>query len=133
MEIILKASKQTRNNKAYVNLPSSQLQEFLKDIPDGKELVVEISLKRTLSQNRLLHKIINIVADYMGESFEATKAYIVCKFFGCTETTIDDRVYTVPVSTSKLNKKEFAQGLTNLYIWAEENNIKLPSNADNQV
>lgn len=128
MEIILKASKQTKNNKAYVNLSSAQLQEFLKDIADGEELVVEISLKRTLSQNRLLHKIINIVADYMGESFENAKAYLVCKFFGCTEALIEGVTYTVPVSTSKMNKKDFAQGLTNLYIWAEENNIVLPKN-----
>ena len=87
---------------------------------------MEISLKRSLGQNRLFHKIVNIVADYIGESFEATKAYLVCKFFGCTEVIIENVVYTVPVSTSKLNKKEFAHGLTNLYIWAEENNIKLP-------
>jgi hypothetical protein len=126
MEIILKGSKQSKAGKTYVNLPSKELQEFLKDIVDGEELVIEISIKRSLGQNRLFHKIVNIVADYMGESFEAAKAYLVCKFFGCSEVLIEGNTYTVPVSTSKLNKKEFAQGLTNLYIWAEENNIVLP-------
>lgn len=126
MELILKGSKQTKDNKPYAKLPSKELQEFLKDLVDGEELVIEISIKRSPGQNRLFHKIVNIVADYIGESFEATKAYLVCKFFGCTEVVIDNNSYTVPVSTSKLNKKEFAQGLTNLYIWADENNIKLP-------
>lgn len=126
MELILKGSKQTKDNKPYAKLPSKELQEFLKDLVDGEELVIEISIKRSLGQNRLFHKIVNIVADYIGESFEATKAYLVCKFFGCTEVVIENNSYTVPVSTSKLNKKEFAQGLTNLYIWADENNIKLP-------
>lgn len=126
MELILKGSKQTKDNKPYAKLPSKELQDFLKDLVDGEELVIEISIKRSLGQNRLFHKIVNIVADYIGESFEATKAYLVCKFFGCTEVVIENNSYTVPVSTSKLNKKEFAQGLTNLYIWADENNIKLP-------
>jgi hypothetical protein len=126
MEILLKGSKQTKNGKSYVNLPSRELQDFLKEITDGEELVIEISIKRSPGQNRLFHKIINIVADYMGESFDATKAYVVCKFFGCSEVVIEGNMYTVPVSTSKLNKKDFAQGLTNLYIWADENNIRLP-------
>lgn len=126
MELILKGSKQTKDNKPYAKLPSKELQDFLKDLADGEELVIEISIKRSLGQNRLFHKIVSIVADYIGESFEATKAYLVCKFFGCTEVVIENNSYTVPVSTSKLNKKEFAQGLTNLYIWAEEQNIKLP-------
>lgn len=126
MELILKGSKQTKDNKPYAKLPSKELQDFLKDLADGEELVIEISIKRSLGQNRLFHKIVSIVADYIGESFEATKAYLVCKFFGCTEVVIENNSYTVPVSTSKLNKKEFAQGLTNLYIWAEEHDIKLP-------
>lgn len=126
MELILKGSKQTKDNKPYAKLPSKELQEFLKDLVDGEELVIEISIKRSLGQNRLFHKIVSIIADYIGESFEATKAYLVCKFFGCTEVVIENNSYTVPISTSKLNKKEFAQGLTNLYIWAEEHNIKLP-------
>lgn len=127
MEITLKAilvlnngvpSVSFRNKKEYL--------DFLKEIPVGEELVIDIAVKRSLSQNRLFHKIISLIASHIGESFEATKHWIVCKFFGCIETEIDGQAISTPVSTSKLNKEKFAEGLTNTIIFAEELGIKVP-------
>lgn len=127
-EITLKAIKvkdtiSFRNKKEYL--------DFLKEIPDSTELVITISSKRSLDQNKLFHKLVSLCSEQMGISFDEGKVWLVCKFFGCTETTIENSVYTIPVSTSKLNKKEFAVGLTNLIIFAtEELGIQLENKHD---
>ena len=126
-ELNLKAIKLSKNNKPYLKFSYQEYETFLLDLKDGEELLFTISKKRTLNQNRLFHQIIRIVAEYIGESFDTTKIFLVCKFFGCEEVEINGNIYTVPVSTSKLDKKSFSEGLTNLYIWANEENIKLPN------
>lgn len=112
-----------RNKKEYL--------DFIKEFEEGHELIVTISSKRTLDQNKLFHKLVSLCSEQMGISFDEGKVWLVCKFFGCTETTIENSVYTIPVSTSKLNKKEFAVGLTNLIIFAtEELGIQLENKHD---
>lgn len=117
MEKTFKAIK-TANGISFRD--AKELREFSDPIEIGTELVITISSKRSLDQNRLFHKLVTMVASEVGESFEATKVWLVCRFFGCNETEIEGNVYTVPVSTSKLNKREFAEGLTNLIIFAEQ-------------
>lgn len=125
-EITLKAIKTKdtisfRNKKEYL--------DFLKEIPEGEEIVISISLKRSLAQNKALYGWIKIIANEIGESPEAVKAWLLCKFLGCEETEIEGKTYTVPLSSSKLNKKEFADLLTQIDIFAAETlNIKLPNN-----
>lgn len=116
--------------KAYKNsvkgIPSisfkniTEYREFLKEIPDSSELVITISDKRSLDQNALFHKIISLVASEIGEDFSTCKIWLTCKFFGCVEKEIDNTVLTVPVQTSKMNKKDFADSLTSLIIFATE-------------
>lgn len=124
-EISLKAKK-IGSTISFYN--KSEYTSFLSEIVEGTELIITISRKRSLNQNALFHKWISIIADYMGESPEAVKVWLVCKFFGCNDTEIDGKTYTIPVSTSKLNKKEFANGMNLIELWAlQELSIKLPS------
>lgn len=124
-EITLKAIK-TKDTVSFRNL--NEYREFLKEIPDGTEILIRISDKRSLDQNSIYHAWITLIASEIGESFDTTKIYLTCRFFGCTEKEVDGLVLTVPVSTSRLDKKTFAEGLTNLYLWAlEDLNMTLPN------
>lgn len=125
MEKTFKAIK-TNNTVSFKNL--NEYREFLKEIPDGTEILIRISDKRSLDQNSIYHAWITLIASEIGESFDVTKIYLTCRFFGCTEKEVDGLVLTVPVSTSRLDKKTFAEGLTNLYLWAlEDLNMTLPN------
>lgn len=125
MEKTFKAIK-TNNTVSFKNL--NEYREFLKEIPDGTEILIRISDKRSLDQNSIYHAWITLIASEIGESFDTTKIYLTCRFFGCTEKEVDGLVLTVPVSTSRLDKKTFAEGLTNLYLWAlEDLNMTLPN------
>ena len=125
MEKTFKAIK-TNNTVSFRNL--NEYREFLKEIPDGTEILIRISDKRSLDQNSIYHAWITLIASEIGESFDTTKIYLTCRFFGCTEKEVDGLVLTVPVSTSRLDKKTFAEGLTNLYLWAlEDLNMTLPN------
>lgn len=125
MEKTFKAVK-TNNTVSFRNL--NEYREFLKEIPDGTEILIRISDKRSLDQNSIYHAWITLIASEIGESFDTTKIYLTCRFFGCTEKEVDGLVLTVPVSTSRLDKKTFAEGLTNLYLWAlEDLNMTLPN------
>lgn len=119
MEKTFKAVKISNGNSiSFRNV--QEYKEFLKEFPDGAELLITVSSKRTLDQNKLFHKLVSLCSEEMGISFDEAKVWLVCKFFGCNEVTIENNTYTIPVSTSKLNKKEFALGLTNLIIFATE-------------
>lgn len=125
-EVVLKATKQNGPTISFSN--RKEYLDFLKEIEDGAELVITISRKRSTNQNALFHKWIGIIADHIGESPEATKMWLVCKFFGCNEEEIEGKTYTIPISTSKLNKKEFANGMNLIDLWAsQELGILLPS------
>lgn len=126
--LIIKATKQTRTTgEPYLHFDKTEYLSTLKEIDDGTEVVIEILIKRSLSQNNLLHLWIGILASEWGESFSHVKAKVVCDFFGCEEVEYQGKSYIVPVSTSNLDKKTFADGLTNMYIWALENGYNLPS------
>ena len=124
-EITLKAIKvkdtvSFRDRKEYL--------DFLKEIPEGTEILIKISDKRSLNQNSIYHAWITLIASEIGESFDTTKIYLTCRFFGCTEKEVDGIVLTIPVSTSRLDKKTFAEGLQSLYLWAlEDLNMALPN------
>lgn len=128
--MLLKATKQTFDNKNTVCFSNKQeYLNFISQFKDGEELLIEITSKRSLSQNRLFYKIIRIIAEHIGETPEAVKTWLLCKFIGCEETEIEGKIYTVIPSSSKLNKKEFSDLLTHIYIFAaEELHINLPSN-----
>lgn len=126
-DLVIKATKQKKiGGEVYISFSKDEYWKWLDQFEDGHELLITISSKRSLGQNALLHKCIAIIADYMGEDFDIVKHYLVCRFFGYKETEMEGVVYKVPVSTSRLSKKDFASGLTKLYIFAQEENIKLP-------
>lgn len=121
MEKTFKAIKISCNKTPSISFSDkNEYKDFLKEIPDGAELLITVSSKRTLDQNRLFHKLVSLCSEEMAISFDAAKVWLVCKFFGCNEVVIENSTYTIPVSTSTLNKKEFALGLTNLIIFATE-------------
>lgn len=125
-DLVIKGSKQTSNNQSYLSFPKQEYWKWLEQLPDGYEILITLSDKRNLGQNALFHKCIAIIADYMGEEFDTIKYYLVCKFFGYKEEEIEGTTCKIPVSTSRLSKKEFAKGLNKLYIFADEINVKLP-------
>ncbi len=127
-EITLKGTVQYNHQIPEVVFDRKPLKEWLKDFKAGDEIIINISSKRSLNQNALFHKCIGIIADYMGEDTDAVKFWIKCKFFGCREEEIEGVTYQIPVETSKLSKKEMADGMTKMYKFAAENGIVLPSN-----
>lgn len=126
--LVIKATKQTRKTgEPYLHFDKSAYLATLKEVADGTEVLIEILIKRSLSQNKLLHLWLQILSTETGCTPEEAKVIYVCKFFGCEEVKYNGEVYTVPVSTSLLDKKAFANGLTSMYIWALENGFNLPS------
>lgn len=127
-EITLKAVRITKNNQPSIRFnDKSEYLDFIRDIKDGEEIVITIAKKRSLNQNALFHKWVSILSNDIGYDFDTMKVWLVCKFFGCKEEEIDGTIFTVPISTSKLNKKQFADGMTSLYAWATENGFNLPT------
>lgn len=130
MEKIFKAVKISSGGTPTVSFKDKkEYLDFLKEISDNSELLITISSKRSLDQNALFHKIISLVANEIGEDFSTCKVWLTCKFFGCVEKDIDNQTITVPVQTSKMNKKDFADSLTSLIIFVtEELKINLDTN-----
>ncbi len=127
-EISLKAIRTIRENKPFIKFVNKdEYLNFIKELSEGEELVITIAKKRSLNQNALFHKWVSILASEIGYDFDTMKVWLVCKFFGCKEEEIDGKIYSIPVSTSKLNKKEFADGMTNMYLWASEQGFILPN------
>lgn len=122
-KITLKGYKSSKQGIPSLTFPKDAYKEFLNKLDDYEEVVIEISIKRSLDQNAKFHKLVQIMSEHMGESFEAVKAYLVCKFFGCDDVEIEGRHYTIPVKTSQLSKEEFTIGLTALCQWMEEQQI----------
>jgi len=126
-DLIIKGTKQTRDGTPTISFSKTDYLAWLKEFEDGHEVVITLSDKRSKNQNALFHKWVTILSSEIGYDFDSMKAWLVCKFFGCKEEEIDGKVYTIPISTSKLNKKQFAEGMTNLYLWASEQGFILPN------
>jgi len=60
-----------------------------------------------------------LYSSHTGEPFDVSKAYLVCKFFGCSDAIIEGEHYKVPVSTSTLKKEEFSNGLQSMMVFFE--------------
>lgn len=127
-EITFKGTVQYNHQIPEIEFDRRPLKDWLKDFKSGEEVVITVASKRSLNQNALFHKCVGIIADYMGEDFSVCKHWLKCKFFGCREEEIEGVIYQIPVETSKLSKKEMADGMTKMYQFAAENGIKLPSN-----
>lgn len=128
-EIVLNASKQSLNNEPYVSFPSKkEMKEWLLQFEDGHELSVHLYDKRNLNMNNLLHMWIGYISSETGMNFDEAKYWSVIINFGYIEVVEDDGSKTkAPISTSKLGKKKFAEGLTKMEIWCKEFfNITLP-------
>lgn len=128
-DLIIKASKQTKDGQPYLSFPKVEYIKWLKEFEDGHELLILLQDKRSLSMNKCLHGWIKILAESIGNDFDTMKYWVVIKNFGYTIQLIDDEEFKVPVSTSKLKKEDFSIGLIKTHAWAlEKFNIDLPSN-----
>jgi hypothetical protein len=118
--IIIKATKQRKENgNSYLEFPKKEYLGYLNSLENGAEVIIEIYQKRTLPQNRLLHKLISLYSGHTGEPFDVSKAYLVCKFFGCVDAMIEGEHYKVPISTSTLKKEDFTNGLQAMMVFFE--------------
>ena len=127
-EITFKGTVQYNHQIPEIEFDRRPLKEWLKDFKSGEEVIISVASKRSLNQNALFHKCVGIIADYIGEDFATCKFWMKIKFFGYVEEEIDGEVYKIPPETSKLSKKEMADGMTKMYQFAAENGIRLPSN-----
>lgn len=128
-EITLKAIRKEREGLPSLEFPKGEYYSFLREIPLNAEMVITISRKRSLNQNALFHKWINIISSEIGEDSEVVKYWLKCKFLGCEEKEIDGHTYSIPPETSKLNKQEMSDFMQRVYIFAaEELHVNLPSN-----
>lgn len=126
-KISIKATKQGGNNP-YLSFEKTEYIKFLKSFNDGKSLIITITDQRSLGKNACLHGWINILCDYTGHTFEEMKYWTVVTNFGYTTIMVDDVEVKVPLSTSRMNNEEFAQGLTRTHVWAMELfGVNLPS------
>ena len=90
----------------------------------GKRVEIKISklgASRTTQQNRYLHVIIKILADYLGYDKDEMKEMIKYKFLLKTkviEETGEELEYVG--KTSKLNKEEFSELVEGMKRWSAE-------------
>jgi hypothetical protein len=129
-DLIVSASKQINlRGEPYPCYSKAEVLKWLEHLEVGEEFLICFTDKRTKSKNSALHGWINIIAKEIGESFDVVKYWVVITNFGYTIKEIDGVEVKIPISTSKLDNKNFALGLTKTHAWAlQEFNISLPSN-----
>ena len=126
--LTIKGTVQRRDNISNLHFEITELKNWLNELSSGEEVTITFSLKRSIGQNNLFHSWVSIISNYTGEDFDTTKYWLKITFFGYREKEIDGVIYKIPYETSKMTKSEMADGMTRLYQWAQEHNIKLPNN-----
>lgn len=126
--ITIKGTVQRKDDTSFLHFDNTELKKWLIELNHGEEVVINISSKRSIGQNNLFHSWVSIISNYTGEDFDTTKYWLKITFFGYREKEIDGVIYKIPYETSKMTKSEMADGMTRLYQWAQEHNIKLPNN-----
>ena len=81
--------------------------------------------KRSLSQNRLIHKWFAIIAEHTGDSEESVKADLTFSFAPKIQSKTSEDVIR-PMGTSEMNTVQMAEFVTRLYNWAGAFGIMLP-------
>ncbi len=83
--------------------------------------------KRSISQNNLLHKWLDIIADETGNSPEDVKEAMKEQFLGMVEVSIGGMPYMVRKHTSALSTEEMTTFMNQIYVFAAEDlDIHLP-------
>lgn len=90
--------------------------------------------KRSTSQNSLLHKWLDIIADETGNSPEDVKEAMKEEFLGMVEVDVGGRPYMVRKHTSSLTTEEMTTFLNQIYAFAAQDlDIRLPVPEDAHI
>jgi len=108
-----------------------QIKDFIRTM-EGKRVVFKIEKVksiRSLQQNKYYHVCKKILSDEIG--YDVTELHEIIKYKFLTKEKVDEKtgeVYNFVGSTTKLNKSEFADFVSDLQRWAIETfNVYLPS------
>ncbi len=106
---------------------------IIQGLPIDKPYQIEIKpfkRKRSLSQNALFHKWVNILAEHTGYSDFEMKEYLKVQFLSPQFMQVRDRTI-VSRHTSKLDTKEMSEFMNKVMAFAvTELNVTLPSPQD---
>lgn len=107
----------------------------ISNLPLDKGLAVEIyeaKKKRSLNQNALWHKWVEIIADFCGYSPEGMRTAIKREILGVNEfiNPLTGEVSYMDYSTAKLTKKQFTNLMTETQVIAGGYGIILPTPDD---
>lgn len=110
------------------------IKDYLDRLPDGKQYDISIVLhktKRTLDQNGLYFRWVNIIAKETGNDTDTTHKALAKKFLGVEVVDVMGEKVARIKSTTKLNTAEFTDYLTQVESFAvQELGIILPHPED---
>jgi len=90
--------------------------------------VKEMRKRRTLDQNSLYWKQIQVIADYVGDSKDSVHYDLGCMYLPCTFSKISRRL--IPKSTADLDTKEMSEYMEKVSAFASGMGITLPTPED---
>lgn len=102
--------------------------DLIAGLDTEKTLVVTVERhvkKRTLSQNSMLHKWVDIIAEEIGDTSVSVKADLKAMLARQVESKVSPGKFR-PQDTSEMNTKEMTEFLDRIYVWANEFGIRLP-------
>lgn len=108
----------------------SNLVNYVRSVSIIKPLLVTFAskFKRTENQNKYWHTLVGIIAEYRGEHPRETKLLIK---YECLELrpikTLRGEEYLVPVSTTQLDRQQFADLIDKTLAYAVSQGIIVPN------
>lgn len=113
-------------NNEIVNNCFKKISECFQSEKTYQVEIKEFHYNRTNQQNRFLWGVVyKVIADELGYTADDIHEYLADKFLSETVVVLNESVRKSK-STSKLNKKEFAEYLENVVRFAAEHGIVVP-------
>ncbi len=109
-------------------LDRQRILTFIKGLDARIQWTITISQyrkKRSLPQNRLIHKWFAIIAEHTGDTEESVKSDLTFSFAPKIESKTSDDVMR-PMGTSEMNTAQMTEFVTRIYNWASTFGIWLP-------
>lgn len=101
----------------------------LQTLPLGKYEVCVKETGRTRRQEKYLHKLIGIIASYMGEDAEDYKLKLKYEWLPLKEIQAKGQTYLYPVSTTEITKEQYGQMITNCLVLGGHLGLVMPDAA----
>lgn len=107
------------------------LKNCIQAIKEDMPVSVSISKKkRSLNQNAMYWKWLEIISDYTGYTKDDLHDKFRLKFLPKKTLEVDGRLYRLPTSTTDLNTKDFTEYLNKIELVACGMELNLPSKRD---